>query len=327
MKDVTSILVVLDRSGRDAPLVNKALVLARELNARIELFSCDAEHEYALKRSYDRRGVEAARQKCVADLNDYLRRLSYLVTAQDVAVSIDVVCESPLYEGIVHKVFKTCPDLVMKAAASGGAAGRSALDANDWELVRTCPVPLLLSRGRAWAPRPRIAAAVDVSGEETPRLLQRILQSAAYLSEGCNGELDLVFGERSGAAAPTEKAHAAKLHNLAQEVQLAADRGWRLTGDPATTLRAFAAEQQPDVLVIGALTHQARDAGHVGTLTRKLVDTLDCDFVLLRPRRFEFPVREQSAGVWAAQARRKSYSSGSGPGVPASQRAAAPREV
>ena len=314
MKDVNSILVVLDRSARDMPLLAKALVLARELNARIELFACDAEHEYALKRAYDRRGVEAARHKCVADLNDYLRRLSYLVTAQEVAVSVDVVCESPLYEGIVHKVFKTCPDLVMKAAASGDSAGR-ALDPNDWELVRTCPVPLLLSRGRAWSTRPRFAAAVDVSDEETPGLFQRILRSAAYLSEGCHGELDLVFGERSGADALSEKAHAARLRNLAQEVQLAADRVWRLTGDPAATLSAFAAEHKPDVLVIGALAHQAPEMGHVGTLTRNLVDTLECDFVLLRPRRFEFPVREQNAGAWAAEATRKPYSTASRPGT------------
>ena len=317
MNDVTSILVVLDRSVRDAPLVDKALMLARELNARIELFSCDADHGYALKHSYDRRGVEAARQKCVADLNDYLRRLSYVVAAQDVAVSVDVVCESPQYEGIVHKVFKTCPDLVMKAAASGGAAGSSALDSNDWELVRTCPVPLLLSRGRAWSTRPRFAAAVDVSDEESPRLLQRILRSAAYLSEGCHGELDLVFGERTGADALTEKTHAAKLRTLAQEVQLAPERVWRLTGDPATTFPAFAAEQKPDVLVVGALTHQGRDSGHVGTLTRTLVDALDCDFVLLRPRRFEFPVRKQDGVAGAALAGRKSYSSGSRAGTPA----------
>jgi len=317
MNDVTSILVVLDRSVRDAPLVDKALMLARELNARIELFSCDADHGYALKHAYDRRGVEAARQKCVADLNDYLRRLSYVVAAQDVAVSVDVVCESPQYEGIVHKVFKTCPDLVMKAAASGGAAGSSALDSNDWELVRTCPVPLLLSRGRAWSTRPRFAAAVDVSDEESPRLLQRILRSAAYLSEGCHGELDLVFGERTGADALTEKTHAAKLRTLAQEVQLAPERVWRLTGDPATTFPAFAAEQKPDVLVVGALTHQGRDTGHVGTLTRTLVDALDCDFVLLRPRRFEFPVRKQDGVAGAALAGRKSYSSGSRAGTPA----------
>jgi universal stress protein E len=313
MKDLTSILVVLDRSARDTPLVTKALLLARELNARIELFSCDAEHEYALKHAYDQRGVETARQNSVADLNDYLRRVSHLVTAQNVAVSIDVVCESPLYEGIVHKVFKSCPDLVMKAAASEQSAGRPTLDANDWQLVRTCPVPLMLSRGGAWSSRPRFAAAVDVSEEETPGLLERILRSAAYLSAGCRGELDLVFGECSGADAANGRSHAAKLRNLAKELHLGENRVWTLTGDPADTLPAFAAKQHSDVLVLGALTHQRHAPTLVGTLTRKLMDTLDCDFLLLRPGRFEFPVRRQNEEAWAADARRGSYSSDSRP--------------
>ncbi len=308
MKDLTSILVVLDRSARDTPLVTKALLLARELNARIELFSCDAEHEYALKHAYDQRGVETARQNSVADLYDYLRRLSHLVTAQNVAVSIDVVCESPLYEGIVHKVFRSCPDLVMKAAASEQSSGRPTLDANDWQLVRTCPVPLMLSRGGAWSARPRFAAAVDVSEEETPGLLERILRSAAYLSAGCRGELDLVFGECSGTDAASGKSHAAKLRNLAKELHLGDDRIWTLTGDPAATLPAFAAKQHSDVLVLGALTHQSHAPSLVGTLTRKLMDTLDCDFLLLRPSRFEFPVRRQNEEAWAAEAGKGSYS-------------------
>jgi len=311
MKDLTSILVVLDRSARDTPLVTKALLLARELNARIEFFSCDAEHEYAPPHASDQRRLETARQNAVADLYDYLRRLSHVVTAQNVAVTIDVVCESPLYEGIVHKVFKSCPDLVMKAAGGEPSAGGPTLDANDWQLVRTCPVPLMLSRGGAWSSRPRFAAAVDVSEEETPGLLERILRSAAYLSAGCRGELDLVFGECSRADAPNGKSHAAKLRNLAKELHLGEDRVWMLTGDPAATLPAFAAKQHSDVLVLGALTHQTRAPRLVGTLTRKLMDTLDCDFLLLRPGRFEFPVRGQHEKVWAAGTRRGSHSSDS----------------
>lgn len=317
MKDVTSILVVLDRSARDTHLVTKALVLARELNARLELFACDTEHEYALRHTYDGHGIEAARQSSIADLCDYLRRLSHVVTAQKVAVSFDVVCESPLYEGIVRKVFRSCPDLVMKAAASESSAGRPTLDSNDWQLVRTCPVPLMLSRGDAWSTRPRFAAAVDVSEEETFGMLQRILRSAAYLSAGCRGELDLVFGERSDADAPSGKAHAAKLRKLAQEVHLGPDRVWTLTGDPAATLPAFVAKQHPDVLVLGALTHQAHVTELVGTLTRKLMDTLECDFILLRPGLFEFPARGQNKEAWAAAARRQSSSSAPHPNNPA----------
>jgi universal stress protein E len=225
-----------------------------------------------------------------------------------------VVCARPLSEGIVHKVFKSCPDLVMKAAESEQSAGRPTLDANDWQLVRTCPVPLMLSRGGAWSSRPRFAAAVDVSEEETPGLLERILRSAAYLSAGCGGELDLVFGEGSGADAPSGKSHAAKLRNLARELHLGDDRVWTLTGDPAATLPAFAAKQHSDVLVLGALTHPTHPTTLVGALTRKLMDTLDCDFLLLRPGQFEFPVRRKNEAARAAAPRRGSYSPDSGRG-------------
>ena len=306
MKDLTSILVVLDRSPRDRPLVDKALLLARELNARIELFSCDAQHEVAPRPARDQRGVETARRNSVADRYDYLRRLSYSVTAQNVAVAIDVVCESPLYEGIVHKVFKSCPDLVMKTAASERSVGHPTFDASDWQLVRTCPVPLLLSRGNAWSSRPRFAAAVDVSEEETPGLLERILRSAAYLSAGCRGELDLLFGGCSGNGAPDGTSHAAKLRKLAKELHLGDDRVWTLAADPAATLAAFAAKQRSDVLLLGALTHPTPPTRLVGTLIRKLMDTLDCDFLWLRPARFEFPVRGENEDAWAAGATRPS---------------------
>jgi universal stress protein E len=308
MKDLTSILVVVDRSARDTRLLTKALVLARELNARIELFSCDSQHAYAPQNADGRGGIGPARQNSIADGYDYLRRLSHLVTAQNVSVSIEVVCESPLYEGIVHKVFKSCPDLVMKAAASKGSAGRAALDSNDWQLVRICPVPLMLSRGATWSSRPHFVAAVEVSEEETPGLRERILRSAAYLSAGCRGELDLVISEHRDDDAPTGKADAAKLRKLSQELHLGADRVWTLARDPTATLPTFAATQHPDVLVLGAPTHQAHATERVGTLTRHWMDTLNCDFLLLRPRRFEFPVPGPLTEAWAGEPRGDSYS-------------------
>jgi len=307
MKDLTSILVVLDRSARDTLLVIKALVLARELNARIELFSCDSEHAHAPQDAHERGEIETARQSTRADRYDYLRRLSHLVTAQNVAVSIDVVCENPLYEGIVHKVFKSCPDLVMKAAASEGSVGRAALDPNDWQLVRTCPVPLMLGRGGTWSSRPRFVAAVEASDEETPGLRERIVRSAAYLSAGCRGELNLVIGKHSDGDALTGTADAAKLRKLSQELRLGADRVWTLATDPATTLPTFTATQHPDVLVLGAPIHQTHATERVGTLTRHLMDTLNCDVILLRPRGFEFPVHRRHTEAWVGKARKDTY--------------------
>jgi hypothetical protein len=41
VEKLTSILVVLDHSARDAPLLAKSLILARDFSAQVELFSCD----------------------------------------------------------------------------------------------------------------------------------------------------------------------------------------------------------------------------------------------------------------------------------------------
>ena len=267
MEKLTSILVILDHSPRDANVLTKSLMLAREFSARVEFFWCDAEYEYTLRHAYDERGLTEARQARVMHMRDYLEQLCDQHAVPGVNTSIDAACESPLYEGIVRKVFKTKPDLVMKAAALEPSDGRGALDVNDWQLVRTCPVPLMLSRGRVWPARPRIAAAVDVSEEETPGFAEMILRTAEYLRVGCQGELDILFGERMDVDGETREKHAARLQRLGRELHFAADRIQILAGEPVTAMAAFGVEQHYDVLVLGALTHRRGLTAMVGTLT------------------------------------------------------------
>lgn len=294
METLTSILVVLDHSARDARLFAKSLVLARPFGARVELFCCDAEYEYTLRHVYDQRGLTEVRQVRVMHVRDYLQQICDQLAAQSMDISIDAACESPLYEGIVRKVLRSAPDLVMKAAALEPFEGRGALDVNDWQLVRTCPVPLMLSRGGVWPPRPRFAAAVDVSEEETPGLVEMILRTAECLRAGCQGELDVLFSEQTGTDGGIRQEHAATLRRLGSELHFAADRIRMLVGDPAATLSAFGAEHHPDVLVLGALTHRRGLTALVGTLTGDLMDALDCDFILVRPSGFVSPVCDPS---------------------------------
>jgi universal stress protein E len=292
MEKLTSILVVLDRGAGDLPLLTKAMILARAFGARLELFACDAEHEYSLRHSYDSHGLEAAREGRATQLRQYLQTLGERVTAEKLAVAIDVASESPLYEGIVHKVIASHPDLVMKSAMHDPSSRHSILGANDWQLVRTCPAPLMFGRGRAWRVLPRFAAAVDVSEAETPGLGALILRTAALLGAGCRAALEVLFGERSEVSERDREVHSSTLRRLAGDVRLDAHRIRSLIGDPAMTLATSAAEQRYDVLVLGALTHRAPHTPLVGTLTRKLMETLDSDFILIRPETFVCPVHD-----------------------------------
>ncbi len=283
MKSLESILVVLTRDIEDQALVEKSVMLARHSGARIELFSCDAEVAYAIRRSYDERDAQIAEKSALSAMREYLQPIRDGIAAQGLKVSIDAACHSPLYEGVVYKVLASRPDLVLKTATNELAGGHSALGSNDWQLVRTCPAPLLLSRGRIWPSHPRFAAVLDVSDHETPGLSASILRTTQYLGTTCGGvEIEMIFGEEA-AAEPDHETHAVALRGLGESARFDANRIRLVPDDPAIALAAVAKEQRYDVLVLGALTHQPRVRKLVGSLSRKLMETLDSDFVLVRP--------------------------------------------
>jgi hypothetical protein len=183
MRDLRSILVVVDRSPRDAVVIDKALALARLFSAHLELFLCDAEHEYALRHSYDSTLTETSRAQCLADAGNYLsslrlQLLNEIGAQESPAITCDTACVSPLYEGILQKIAKCAPDLVMKSPAGDHPHERLMLSDNDWQLARTCPVPLMLVNRQPWSDPPRLAVAVDVSASETPGLARAIVHMA-----------------------------------------------------------------------------------------------------------------------------------------------------
>jgi universal stress protein E len=283
MEKLTSILVVVDRTDETHPVLVKAIALARRFGAKLELLLCDSERAYALRQTYDRSGVARARQTILSEGRRFLESLQQSVAADDVSISVHVVCESPLSEGVVRRVRESWPDLVLKSAASRHAIGRLTLDANDWELARTCPVPIMLTRGRPWRVQPRFAAAVDVSEQETVGLARAILHAGENLSFGFGAELEVLYSERGNGKVEGREKRTAALRRLAHEFQVGADRVHVLPGEPEHTLPSFAADRRFDVLILGALTHRKGLVPLIGTLTGKLVVGLECDLVFIKP--------------------------------------------
>ena len=313
MEKLTSILVVVDPRHEMYRTLGKALMLARKFGARLELFLCDSQRAFVLKHSYVTQEVERAwresacrahpqdamtsslhtddlekaREIAVADSLKYMQALKDSLNASDVDISIDVACHSPLYESIVHKVRETSTDLVIKTAAGRHPMRRLSLDENDWHLARACPATLMLTGDHKWSEEPRFAAAVDVSENNSCSLARMIAHTADYLAAQCHAELDLLYSEPKQADFARHVARRETLRQLASEHGVTAEHTHVLQGDAEDTLAKFAAGQHYDVLVLGALTRRRGVAALVGSLTSQLVDTLDCDFVLVKPANFE----------------------------------------
>jgi universal stress protein E len=283
MNTPTCLLVVLDRSSSDQVVLEKAAKLARRLGARLELFLCDAEHAYELKHDYEPTHSEAVSRECITQAIDYLTGLRASANLQGIDSSVSAACESPLYEGIVRKVVQSRPDMVIKHASGLHSSAQAAFDPNDWQLMRKCPVTLLMTRGRTWHVHPRFAAAVDVATDETEGLAFSILDTSTTLSAAHGCETDVLYAEAGDVAGETKSAREAALRRLAQQCHVDFKGVRVLHGQPERALPAALLEGHYDILTMGALTHRHGVATLVGTLTSRLVDAADCDFVLVKP--------------------------------------------
>lgn len=278
MQQIDNILVAVDRDGSRVALA-KAIAVARLFGARLDLFLCDAESAYEQKHQYDPRSATLARDSSLFGAREYLESLWRSFSADDVAVTMDVACETPLYEGIMHKLERSAPQLVVR-----GASGREGkvFGASDWDLAQSCPVPLLLTKGRLWNPRPVIAAAVDVSSEESPALTHSILGLAKQFAEVGHGTLEVLHAGQFYEP-ETLALHRTKLEQRAREAGVAPSALHLIDGEPAVALTEFAAACHYDLMVLGALTHRKALTALLGTLTGHLIDTIDSDVLLVKP--------------------------------------------
>jgi universal stress protein E len=278
--EIRSILAAVDHDGNQAKrVVVKAATLARLTGARLELFLCDAETAFTGQHQYEPEAGARAKEASVTESRRYLETLRRGLAARDVELSLSVACESPLYEGIVHAVERSHPDLVIR-----GAAAAMPLEANDWELVRACPAPLLLTRGLPWKARPIIAAAVDVSPGESAELTRAILHAAAGFAKLAGGTVEVMHAGRFEAAQRGAfDSRQAALAELARNAGLEGAECHVIAGDPAQALREFSTRRSFDLIVLGALTHRKALTALVGTLTGRLIESLDTDFLLVKP--------------------------------------------
>ena len=281
MEHLKSILAVVDRLDPGRKVVLKASVLARQFGARVELFLCDSEQIFAIRHAYDRASAPAALEHCLQLGRRYLESLRTGM-AGDLAIDIHVSSVSPLYEAVIQRVHEIAPDLVLKGAQGPYDTTGQALDPNDWLLARSCPVPLMITRGVPWAARPRFAAAVDVSDPGAMKLPRSLVGTARYLARGCHAGLDVIYSE-AASDGPQVDTGARSLRQLAVECDLAPDSLRLLHGGVGQTLPACVRHQHYDVLFLGALAREGEVPGLISQLTSQVVDTLDCDMVLMKP--------------------------------------------
>ena len=305
MAESRRILVIVDPTSEAQPALARAVWLGARLGATVELFVCDYDQHLAGERFYDSGSLEGARK---AVIDAHLRRLKELAQSCEgggVAVSVDARWDHPLDEGIVRKVQDVEPYLVVKDTHYHPAIRRAVFSNTDWNLIRSCPAPLLLVKPRDIAATPRVMAAVDpVHEHDKPADLdQEILTRAEELCFAAEGELHVFHAYDPApaiAAATTTMVTpiSAPVSELTEELahrhrkafdELMAERPARSfkshihQGSPEKLLIALAEQLKADFVVMGAVSRRGLKRAFIGSTAERVLDHLPCDLLIVKP--------------------------------------------
>lgn len=307
MHGIKHILVVVDPTSKVQHCLEKAAILAHASGAVLELFVCDYQSGLIPGSRLPREVVQEILRDRGVQIDRQLRALMEPLRNAGLQVIADFSFQEHLHAGVIRKVQLSGADLVVKDTHFHGGIQRALFTNSDWHMIRECPVPLLLTKPSPWHTPARIAAALDPGhvDDKPAELDRKLLEVTEGLAASLGGDVQAVhaFDLMPLVASMTPAANGIgiapsidirlvdslrELHNAEFAAVLAGrpafeGRSVVIEGSPATQLPAYAAREQIDVLVTGAVSRSPLRRLLVGSTAERLLDQLPCDILVVKP--------------------------------------------
>jgi universal stress protein E len=306
MTRMKSLLVIVDPTAQEHPAVAKAALLATKFAAHLELYACDT--RAARETRFTAAAVQGKSGSDAVPLRTFLEKLAQPLRERGLDVSTEVEFSESLAAQLVDRTRCSSADMVIKDTHHHSLAHRTFLGNTDWELIRGCPLPLLLTKSASWAQAPQIVAAIDPFhlNDKPADLDRQILEQASGLASGLGGRAHALHAYIPvavvAAAVATEPgtALAASPQEIKQERQHRLEDLAQVTapysiaseclhvepGGPIQVLPDAARELHADVMVMGALSRRGLKRIFIGSTAEDVLERLPCDALIVKPPDF-----------------------------------------
>jgi len=319
MQPIRRILVaVKNPAARALPAVNKAAQIAKGLGAQLTLFHDIATPLYAEAlqgRDVDlkswQREVQTARR-------EQLEKLAARVRKHGIDVDVAADWDFPPYEAIIRKAQRISADLLVveNHHGTGRHPARWLLSYTDWELLRLCPIPVLLVKNRRLYHRPRVLAAIDPAHvhAKPSNLDRQILRAGAQLVHALRGELHALHamlpplpvvpampdGPLVDIGAEREELEDIARRNLARAVDgfdVKRSHCHLVQGRPNDVIPRSARRERASIVAMGVVSRSGLKRFFIGNTAEFVMDALTADLLVVKPPDFNSRVPRAGRGV------------------------------
>jgi universal stress protein E len=300
---IDRVLVALKPWQGGLPLsLYHARFLADNLGASLRLLSCVFDPEVSLGVLKAEPEALAAQVGLIDAERTVLTDLSASLKDWGVDAEIVVRWGYPTEEVILTELDRWQADLLVVGTHQGGAMPHTRLARVDWQLMRSCPCPMLLARDPQFEGYTKVLAAVDpLHRHAEPAGLDRsILERASLLAKASESELLVghVYPDPESYALASsvevlpgvfygneniEAVHRQAVLELVENYGVKSPQIVMMSGDPADQLAEFVREQGVDLVVLGALKRGRLEQWLLGSTAERVVAEVPCDVLLVKP--------------------------------------------
>lgn len=319
MQPIRRILVaVKDPAARASPALNKAAQIAKGLHAQLTLFHDIATPLYA--EALQGRGIDIAslQREVQTARREQLEKLAARLRKHGIDVDVAADWDYPPYEAIIRKAQRIAADLLVvdNHHGSGRHPARWLLAYTDWELLRLCPIPVLLVKNRRLYHRPRVLAAVDPSHTfaKPSNLDRQILRAGAQLVHALRGELHAlhVFNpplammpampdgplvDLEAGREEMERAAQRKLERLVDGFDVKRSHCHLVQGRPNEAIPATARRERSAIVAMGVVSRSGLKRFFIGNTAEFVMDAVTADILVVKPADFDSRIPRAGRGV------------------------------
>lgn len=263
MKELRSILVVLDKPKHAQTALERARKLAQAAGAHMHLVSfcwlAMAEQESV----FDTHQRRALKQGAIHEREAWLRNLILDAGLSAANVSTEVAWTADIAGWVADYAREKNVDLVVKSIRHrSGTLLRKPI---DWQLLRSCQAPLLLTDGRERIRTGKVLATIDLrhTDEKHQHMNRQVLAAAQTMTKLLDGEL--------ACSHVVESVHLPPGVNIMAEGELIEQAREQLTAVLEATVAADAMAQSTLHVVVGT----------VGSALNELVDREGIEMVVV----------------------------------------------
>ncbi len=312
MHTISKILSVVDPTTVDQPALQRASWLAESTGAEIELLVCYYNEYLSGDRLFDSPSLEKARKEIIDNQVKHLETIAEPLRQAGIVVKTTAIWSHPLYEGVVRHAVNSGADIVLKDTHHHSVVERALLTNTDWNLIRTCPMPLWLVKPTANPETPTFVAAIDpMNQHDKPAALDdEILHLSKMLAAKLGGEVHAFhsYDPRIAIATATANAyipvslpldeiekqmhedHQKRFGEITSFHGLADDRAHLVAGLTHEELPEIARMLKADLVVMGAVARNRWKRLFIGATAERTLEHLPCDLLIVKPNWYKTPI-------------------------------------